>query len=159
MLLYRQDEVLGLWIDPCRLSDFIPLSLKWQQIWFGKAQISFTESKLDLKYSGRTGNKEFRLHFCTQNNFTCAQVNLSTLSKIQMHWTPIKDQKNQQFVALATCSLLHKTPWKRHSSGSGLQRKAKGQVCEVTHVRLFASPLDVFQSFYLGTKRKAFWDV
>lgn len=50
------------------------------------------------------------------------------------------------------------TPGQRLSSGPGLQRKPKGQVCEMTHFRLFAPPLDVFEGFHLDLKRKLFGD-
>lgn len=35
-------------------------------------------------------------------------------------------------------------------SGPGLQGQPEGQLCQVAHVRLFASPLDVVQGFHHG---------
>lgn len=39
-------------------------------------------------------------------------------------------------------------------SGPRLQWEPEGQLSQVTHTRLFASLLDVLQSFHLGGKRK-----
>lgn len=65
------------------------------------------------------------------------------------HSNPPGPQVRHSFI-ISTLEIWGRRSYRIQSLGAGLQRKSVCQVIQVTTIRLFASPLDVFQSFHHG---------